>query len=136
MDEDINIDQYDIINDMIKLFRPLTPQEEEKAQALYPVVLNSLRQEADKVGKNLDTMLKSGDLRKNVLMSVIIDVIARTLMTSTDSEPMSQFSQSALGYSYSGTFLNPGGGLFIKRGELARLGLKRQKMGVIDFYGN
>lgn len=136
MGEDFNIDEYKIIDDMIKLFRPLTSNETEKAEALYPVVLNSLRQEADKVGKSLDKMLKSGDLRKDVLISVIIDVIARTLMTSTDSEPMSQFSQSALGYSYSGTFLNPGGGLFIKRTELARLGLKRQRYGVIDFYGN
>ena len=55
-------------------------------------------------------------------------------MTSTDSEPMTQFSESALGYSASGTFLVPGGGLFIKSSELARLGLKRQKYGVIDLW--
>jgi len=53
-------------------------------------------------------------------------------MTSTDKEPMSQFSESALGYTVSGTFLSPGGGLFIKKSELARLGLRRQKIGVID----
>lgn len=65
-----------------------------------------------------------------------MDVLARTLMTSTDSEPMTQMSQSAMGYSVSGTFLVPGGGLFIKKSELARLGLKRQKYGVIDLYGD
>ena len=57
-------------------------------------------------------------------------------MTSTNSEPMEQMSQSALGYSVSGTFLVPGGGLFIKKSELARLGLRRQRIGVIDIYGN
>lgn len=45
---------------------------------------------------------------------------------------MTQFSESALGYSASGTFLVPGGGLFIKTSELARLGLRRQKYGVIE----
>ena len=66
--------------------------------------------------------------------SVVVDVVARTLMTSTDTEPMTQRSESALGYSVSGTYLVPGGGLFIKKSELARLGLKRQRIGVIDLY--
>ena len=55
-------------------------------------------------------------------------------MTATDQEPMTQYSESALGYSFSGSFLVPGGGLFIKKSELSRLGLKRQRYGVIDFY--
>ena len=70
-----------------------------------------------------------------MLKSVIVDVVARTLMTSTDSEPMTQFSESALGYSYSGNFLVPGGGLFIKKSELNKLGLRKQKIGVRDIYG-
>ena len=72
----------------------------------------------------------------NVLRSVIVDVVGRTLMTSTNQEPMVQSTESALGYSQSATFLVPGGGLFIKNTELAKLGLKRQRYGVIDFYGD
>lgn len=64
-----------------------------------------------------------------------VDVTARTLMTSTDQEPMTQASESALGYTASATFLIPGGGLFIKRSELARLGLRRQKYGAVEMYG-
>ena len=124
------------VQDITDLFRELTPQETTKAEALLPIVSDSIRQEAFKVGKNIDTMLEDGSLLKNVLKSVTVDVTARALMTSTNSEPMSQVSQSALGYSMSGTYLVPGGGLFIKRTELARLGLKRQKYGVIDIYGN
>ena len=81
-------------------------------------------------------MLETGKVLENVVKSVTVDVIARALMTSTDSEPMSQMSQSALGYTVSGTYLVPGGGLFIKRSELARLGLRRQRCGVIDLNGN
>ena len=67
--------------------------------------------------------------------SVTVDVVARALMTSTDQEPMTQVTESAGGYSASGTFLIPGGGLFIKTSELARLGLRRQKYGVMELYG-
>ena len=124
------------VQDITQLFRPLTPAEMEKATALLPVVSDSIRMEAKKIGKDIDSMLESGELLENVLKSVTVDVTARALMTSTDSEPMSQVSQSALGYSVSGTYLVPGGGLFIKRSELARLGLKRQRYGVINLYGN
>lgn len=122
------------IDDVEKLWRPLTDAEKKRAEQLLPIVSDSLRAEADKVGKDLDEMIEAKSYLKNVEKSVTVDVVARTLMTSTDSEPMTQESQSALGYSWSGTYLVPGGGLFIKKSELARLGLRRQKYGVIDLY--
>lgn len=122
------------IDDVNLLFRELRTDEQKKAEALLDVVSDSLRQEAKKVGKDLDKMIADGDVLENVVKSVCVDVIARTLMTSTDSEPMEQYSQSALGYSVSGTFLVPGGGLFIKKSELSRLGLKRQKIGTVNIW--
>lgn len=124
------------LNDMISLWREMTPQEIERAEKLLPVVCDSLRMEADKVGRDLDEMIKAKPFLKNVAKSVTVDVVARTLMTSTEQEPMTQMSQSALGYSTSGTFLVPGGGLFIKKSELARLGLKRQRCGMVEMYGD
>lgn len=128
------MESFATTEDVISLFRDLQPDELKKAQALLPVVSDSLRFEAKKVGKNLDD-LKKDEVFKNVLKSVTVDIVARTLMTSTNSEPMIQSSESALGYSVSGTFLNPGGGLFIKKSELSRLGLRRQRVGVIELYG-
>ncbi len=124
------------INDVNEIWRPLKPEEEERAEKLLEIVSDSLRMEADKVGKDLDTMAVDKPYFANVIKSVTVDVVARTLMTSTDSEPVTQFTQSALGYSASGTYLVPGGGLFIKKSELARLGLQRQRYGVIDLYGD
>lgn len=123
------------LKDISLLFRDLSSLEERKASALLEVVSDSLRQEAKKVGKDLDEMIKNGEVYENVVKSVTVDIIARNLMTSTDSEPMEQFSQSALGYTASGTYLVPGGGLFIKKSELSRLGLKRQRIGVLDIWG-
>nr|MBR9646823.1 hypothetical protein [Streptococcus sp. 11-4097] len=67
--------------------------------------------------------------------SVTVDVVALTLMNSTDQEPVTQFAESAFCYSVSGSYLVPGGCLFIKYSELKSLGLKKQRYGVIDIYG-
>ena len=121
------------IDDVITLWRPLRAEEIDRANALIPVILDSLRMEAKAVGKDLEELANDAGYF-NVLKSVVVDIVARALMTSTDQEPMTQSSESALGYSWSGTYLVPGGGLFIKRSELGRLGLRKQKYGVIDFY--
>lgn len=129
------MNNYATIQDMIVLWRNLTAEETERAEALLKTVSASLREEARKVGKDLDKMIMADDDLAEVAKSVTIDVVARSLMTSTDQEPTTQFAQSALGYSMSGTYLVPGGGLFIKKSELARLGLRRQRIGVMDIYG-
>lgn len=128
----MKLNNFADINDIENLWRPLNESERERAESLLPVVCDSLRYEADKVGKNLDEMIEKSLYLGNIAKSVTVDIVARTLMTSTEGEPMTQMSQSALGYSFSGTYLVPGGGMFIKKSELARLGLRRQRIGVID----
>lgn len=122
------------VDDLTKLWRPMSTEEQTRADSLLGVVSNRLRQEADNIGKDIDEMIADSDVYKDVVRSVTVDIVARTLMTSTDKEPMTQYSESALGYSVSGTFLTPGGGLFIKRDELKALGLRKQRMGVIEPY--
>lgn len=126
---------YATVQDVQTLWRALTAAEQTRAEALIPVICSSLRQEAAKVHKDLDAMVADDPDLAEVAKSVTVDVVARTLMTSTNQEPMTQYAEAALGYSVSGSFLVPGGGLFIKKSELARLGLRRQQMGVIEFYG-
>lgn len=122
-------------NDINLLFRPLTQDEELRATALIEVVSNILRLKADQVGIDIDKKVETSETYKSVLKSTVVDIIARVLSSSaTISEPLSQFSQSAMGYSFSGTLLNPGGGIFIKRDELTRLGLNKQRYGAIEIY--
>lgn len=123
-------------NDLIDLWRPLTTEEEDRAENLLIIVSDELRLRAKDVGKDLDEMIEATPALASVAKSVTCDVVARCLMTSTNQEPTTQFSQSALGYSVSGTYLVPGGGLFIKKNELARLGLRKQKLGGISLYGS
>ncbi len=130
------MDNFATIQDIENLKRPLVGVEKQRADSLLKTVSASLRYEAKMVGKNLDEMIEKDEVLNEVVKSVTVDIVMRELMTSTNQEPMTQVTQSALGYSVSGTYLVPGGGLFIKKSELSRLGLRRQRYGVIDFYGN
>lgn len=123
------------VDDMTLLWRPMSRDEQARASELLKIVSACLRVEANKVGKDLDVMIAKNPNLAAVAKSVAVDVTARTLMTSTDQEPMTQMSQSAGGFSVSGSYLVPGGGLYIKRSELARLDLKRQKFRMRDPYG-
>lgn len=131
----VEVKPFATVDDLGLLWRALEPGEEERAEELLTTVSHVLRVEAKKVKKDLDLMVKADESYAYVVKSVLVDIVARTLMTSTRQEPMTQFSESALGYSVSGSFLVPGGGLFIKDNELKRLGLRRQRFGAIDFYG-
>lgn len=122
------------IDDLETLWRPLESSETEKADALLEIVSNELRYRAAMVGKDLDQMIEATPILSDVAKSVTVDVVKRTLQQSTEGDAMSQMSQSAGGYSISGTFLVPGGGIFIKKSELQRLGLSNQRIGIRDFY--
>ena len=129
------LDKFANVDDLQNLWRRLESDEQNRADELLKTVSHILRVEARKVSKDLDLLMEEDESYSYVVKSVVVDIVARTLMTSTNQEPMTQYSESALGYSVSGSFLVPGGGLFIKDSELRRLGLKKQRYGVLDIYG-
>lgn len=124
------------INDVITLWRPLTADEETRVTALLPIISDELRVRAEFAGRNLDEMIDANSALANVAKEVTVSAISRVLRQSTTGEPMTQESQAGLGYSWSGTYSIPGGGIgnAIFPTDLKRLGLKRPRIGVIDFY--
>lgn len=127
---------YTTIDDITALWRALTPAETTRADALIPVVEDTIRMYAAQRHKDLDAMITEGEILLNVFKSVVAQVVGRTLTQDTAGEAMSQMSQSALGYSVSGTYLVPGGGVFIKRSEYAILGLRTQRVEALELYGS
>lgn len=125
---------YATISDLTTLWRTMTTAEQTRATELLDTVSARLRVEANKVGKDLDALVEADVDLASVAKSVTCDIVARTMMTATDQEPMTQFAESAGGYSVSGTFLVPGGGLFVKKSELASLGIRRQQFGGLELY--
>lgn len=120
------------VNELIKLWKPLTAAEQEKAETLIPIAYSILRLKAARVGKNLDEMIEeSTDFEAAVKMTVA-SAISRNLTTG-DHEAASQITESAGGYSATFSPVNMGNQLSFLNNELKALGLKRQRLGVINF---
>ena len=129
-------ESYATVDDVIALFRPLTTEEQEKTEELLPIISDELRWRAIMVGRDLDQMISEIPVLANVAKEVTVSAVSRILRQDTSGEAMTQYSQSALGYSVSGTYAIPGGGIgnAILPSDLKRLGLKRGRIGIIDFY--
>lgn len=124
------------LSDVETLFRTLSVDEQTRVDALLPVISDELRYRAFMVGRDLDAMIVLLPGLENVAKEVTVSAISRILRQNTTTEPMTQESQAGLGYSWSGTYAVPGGGIgnAILPSDLKRLGLKRPRIGVIDFY--
>lgn len=121
------------VADIQTLWRPLTASEQDRANALLPLVSDELRVLAKNVDKDLDEMAAADEAYASVLKIVTVDVVCRVLRQSTEGDAMTQESQSALGYSWSGTYAVAGGGIAnaILKNDLKKLGLLKQQIGVI-----
>lgn len=130
------MNDFATLNDVIAISgNNYTQAEQERIQTLLPLICDTLRLEANKVGKYLDVMAEDASYA-SVLKLVTCDIVIRAMRQTQTGDPLSQESQSANGYSWSGTYAIPGGGIAgaIMNNDLKRLGLRRQKYGVIDFY--
>lgn len=124
------------VEDLATLWRPLTAEESTRADALLPLISDALRQEAIKVGKDLDQMVAADASYESVVKLVTVDVTARVLRQDTTGDAMTQESQSGLGFSWSGTYAVPGGGIAgaIMNNDLKRLGLLRQAIRTVKLW--
>ena len=120
-------------DDLIGRWRALTNDEIGKAETLIADYEAYLHIFAEGKGVDLDAKLENENY-KRVFVAVVCDCVANEMVTTIDAPAMSQVSQSALGYSVSGTFLSPGGGLFIRNNQLKELGLLKQKVKQVTLY--
>lgn len=127
---------YATVADVITLFRDLSNDEQTRTENLLPIISNELRYRAFLVGRDLDQMIVETPVLADVAKEVTVSAVSRILRQGTTGEAMTQESQSALGYSWSGTYAIPGGGIgnAILPSDLKRLGIKRARIGIIDFY--
>ena len=116
--------------------KTFTSAEQARIEALLPLVSDALRYEAAKVGKDLDAMADESSAYSSVVKLVTVDVVMRAYLQQQETAPMTQESQSALGYTWSGTYAIPGGGIAnsIMRNDLKRLGLRRQQIGTVSLW--
>ena len=128
---------YATVQDIIDRYRLLSQDEQTKAAILIADACNHIRFEASRENKDYDALVAADSDRASVAKQVTVDVVYRFMRQSIDGDAMTQESQAANGYSWSGTYSIPGGGItnaFLRK-DWAALGLHTQKYGVIDFYG-
>ena len=119
------------VEDIQTLYRPLTAAEQSRAEALLPLISDEIRVLGRDAGKDIDAMVEADSTYASVVKIVTCDVTFRVLRQNIDGDAMTQESQAALGYSYSGTYAVAGGGIAnsILRNDLKKLGLLRQQIG-------
>lgn len=119
------------VEDIQRLFRPLTAEEQSRAEALLPLVSDEIRVIGKQYGKDIDEAIAKDNAYGSVVKIVTCDVTFRIIRQSTEGDAMTQESQSALGYSWSGSYAVAGGGIAnsILINDLKKLGLLRQQIG-------
>lgn len=114
------------VDDIEKVWRPLTIEERNKAEATIEMALDFLTQVA--VNNRVDLCEKlddcdTGEIFEKSVRMVVISAVKRAMVAPQDMPELTQWSQSASPYSESMTFVNPNNDLYFKKNELALLGL-------------
>lgn len=113
-----------------------TTEQVARAEALLPLVSDLIRAEGEKCGVDVDGRIVESSTYASTVKLVTCDVVSRAMRQSTTGDSLSQESQSALGYTWSGTYAIPGGGvaMSLMNNEKKLLGFKRQRYGVIELW--
>ncbi len=113
-----------------------TEAEQARINTILPLVSSLIREAGTEAGKDVDAEILKNPAYGDVVKLVTVDVVVRALRQSTTGEPLSQESQGALGYTWSGTYAVPGGGvaMSLMENEKKTLGFKRQRFGSITLW--
>lgn len=130
------MDIYASVEDYEKVYNTAMNNDQHKRLLMLIELASSLlREEANKRNMNLSAVISSSDDKANVAKMVVLACVHRVMSKDDDQDmPLEQFSQSALGYTFSGTYVNPGDDLYYLRNELKRMGIIKQRYGAMEIY--
>ena len=127
------MENFATVEDVMNLYGPLNADQISKVEQLLTYTSSYFRTLAKEYGRDLNQEVIDDEDMKNNAKLATCNVVIRELDKGNSS--LSQESQSALGYTWSGTYVNTGGGLSILNKDLKLLGLNRQRIGMVDIYG-
>ena len=129
-------DVYATVNDVIVLGRPLTADEQSKAEQFLTIASAKLRKAAASYGGNIDNMIAADEDYGEIVKEIVVKAVIRAINASENAmgAPAMQSTESALGYSQTYTYINAGQALYFLRNELKELGLLRQRIRVLEVY--
>ena len=111
-------------------------EQDLRADNLLSLMSDLIRTEGKKFGVDVDARIAQDSAYESVVKLVTCDATARAMRQSTTGDALSQESQSALGYTWSGTYAIPGGGvaMSLMNNERKLLGFRRQRYGVMEIW--
>ena len=127
------MENFATVEDVMNLYGSLNADQIAKVEQLLTYTSSYFRSLAKEYGRDLNQEVIDDEDMKNNAKLATCNVVIRELDKGNSS--LSQESQSALGYTWSGTYVNTGGGLSILNKDLKLLGLNRQRIGMVDNYG-
>lgn len=125
---------YATIDDVIALRGAVSAEAATRLPKILEICSAELRLIAKNHGLNLDEMVEDEDLAMAVKKGVCDASVNYYNATESNDPIMTQFSQSAGGYSISGTLANAGGAFYFPKKFLRDIGLAAQKVGVIEVF--
>ena len=127
------MENFATVEDVMNLYGSLNADQIAKVEQLLTYTSSYFRTLAKEYGRDLNQEVINDEDMKNNAKLATCNVVIRELDKGNSS--LSQESQSALGYTWSGTYVNTGGGLSILNKDLKLLELKRKRKGMVDIYG-
>lgn len=112
----------------------LNADQHSRLPILLGFASSLLRQEAKRRGYDMDEMLAKDADKASIAMMITLASVHRVMSKQEADMPLEQFSQSALGYTFSGTYVNPGDDLYFLNNELKRIGIIKQRYGALEIY--
>lgn len=107
----------------------------ERMDKILETCSAELRLIAKNQGKDLDQMIADDEDIAVAVTKGVVDSSVNYYYASENREPiMTQFSQAAGGYSFSGTLANAGGAFYFPKKFLRDIGLSTQKIGTIEVF--
>ena len=107
----------------------------ERMDKILETCSAELRLIAKRQGKDLDQMIADDEDIAVAVTKGVVDSSVNYYYASENREPiMTQFSQAAGGYSFSGTLANAGGAFYFPKKFLRDIGLSTQKIGTIEVF--
>ena len=122
------------LSDIQALKRELTMPEQIRATNLLPVVSDTIRFEARKIGKDVDALVAGDPAFANVVKAVTVDVVMRELNTPGTQLPATQYAESAGSVSLSYSLPNGSGRIALWPSDLKSLGFRRQQIGSLPLW--
>ena len=118
---------YATLEDLQKRWRPLSPTEQNRAEALLEDASVLIQAEFQRNQRKIDP---DDELLSSALKIVSCSLVKRIMSTPASVDGVSQMGETAGPFNKQLTFANPSGDMYLTAREYAMLGISQRRSGI------